>query len=201
MVDPITAGAIASAGAGLVSAYGQAQANKQNIRLAREQMAFQERMSGSAYQRAVADMKLAGINPMLAYMQGGASSPQGQSATVESAIGPAVSSAMHAARLRAEVELMRKQGDKLYQESMAEQYRRAVLMPKEAVLLDAERDLTDTDRRRSAASARLDELAAPGAKLRGSAGGAVLDWVLRGILGGSAAAGAGAAVRRSIPRR
>lgn len=64
-------------GGALIGAAGTAYANKRSGDQADQQIDFQERMSSTAYQRAVADMEAAGLNPMLAYSQGGASSPAG----------------------------------------------------------------------------------------------------------------------------
>lgn len=70
---------------GVGDAKAQEKANKLNLQEAAANRAFQERMSNTAYQRGMADMKTSGLNPILAYMQGGASSPSGGAATVQSA--------------------------------------------------------------------------------------------------------------------
>jgi len=98
--DAIIAAGITAAGAGIagsMSMSGTHSQNKANRRMAREQMAFQERMSNTSYQRARRDMEAAGLNPALMYGAHGASTPSGAMATQENALGRGVSSAMNSA--------------------------------------------------------------------------------------------------------
>lgn len=106
--------AAATMGAAALGSLGAHSANRANRDAAREQMAFQEKMSSTAYQRAVADMRAAGINPMLAARLGGASSPGGASSHSENEMGglpQSVATAMAVRRQGAEMELLKRQAE------------------------------------------------------------------------------------------
>lgn len=60
---------------------------------------WQEKMSNTSYQRAVEDMRKAGLNPILAFQNGGASTPGGSAGTISGAsMGLASSSALGVSR-------------------------------------------------------------------------------------------------------
>lgn len=111
-MDPVTGSLLGSVGSSLLGGlFGKKStddANEAQIASAREQMEFQrqanqkamdfsERMSSTAHQRQVADMRAAGLNPILSAKYGGASSPSGVTsggaqANIQSA-GPIISQA------------------------------------------------------------------------------------------------------------
>lgn len=116
---PAGAMAGASLGAGISESIGQDEANEQNIASAKEQMAFQERMSNTAHQREADDLRAAGLNPMLS-VNAGASSPSGAQATVQNAaagLSRGISSAAQAFLTKQEMELKQEQIDLTRQQS------------------------------------------------------------------------------------
>lgn len=108
--------------AGGLSMLGGVLGNRNRSKEAAKDRRFQREMSNTSWQRGVADMRLAGMNPALAYSQGGASTPSGAMASQDDVISPAVSSAQDARRIGAELELMKKQAKNLTQTNRGLQY-------------------------------------------------------------------------------
>lgn len=111
MLDFITS-PVASLAGGALSFLGQQGANQQNMENAQAQMAFQKEMSNTSYQRAVEDMKAAGLSPMLAYSQGGASTPSGaMAAPVQNKLGAGVDALQKGMSTNSAVQLQNAQID------------------------------------------------------------------------------------------
>lgn len=120
--------AVASVVGGWLSKKGQEDSNEANAQLAQNQMQFQADMSNTSYQRVIGDMEAAGLNPMLAYSQGGASTPGGASAVMQNELGAGVSGAQQGMAMMqgmsgvlqsgAQSELLKAQAEKVRSETI-----------------------------------------------------------------------------------
>lgn len=81
--EEIGAALIGSTVSGITSAVAGKRSRAFNRREAAKSRTWQEYMAKTRYQRTMEDMKKAGLNPMLAYGQGGGSTPSGATATTQ----------------------------------------------------------------------------------------------------------------------
>jgi hypothetical protein len=198
------------------SAFGQASANRANREIAssanianaqqaREQMAFQERMANTAYQRQMADLKAAGVNPMLVASLGGSSTPPGASIpaqqaaaqqNIASGIGQGASSAIDAIRTRYEIQNMKEANEKIRSDTELNK----------ALRLSANADarLKANSARIAAANAKITESNIPGAEFEGKIDSSLYGKAVRAInrinpFAGTAK-GIYSVVKKAIPR-
>ena len=97
-IGDAVSGGLSSLAGGLIggvgSYMGQQSTNQANAAMSDKQMAFQDQQRSTQYQTAVKDMQAAGLNPMLAYSQGGAGNQVGATAQMQNSLGAGVTSAL-----------------------------------------------------------------------------------------------------------
>lgn len=184
-----------SAGGAIANAIGGAKLGKKMRKFAREEAAkqrdWQKEMSGSAYQRSMADMKAAGLNPMLVMGGPGASTPSGAKADGPNLMNIAKDSVNSAI-----------QGTKLGREGVM-QTETIANMRRTGTLIESQTAKSNADAAKVGADTLLADLAVPGAELDAKKNQVVLDAASSGRKEaekwyGPAAAGAKAAAQNGL---
>lgn len=202
-MGPLLPAVVGAAGDVIGSMFGSNQSEK----MAREQMEFQERMSNTAWQRSVADMRKAGINPL--FGAAGASSPSGAMGVAPQLgnVGAnAVNSALQARRLNQDLLESAARTNKLVTETKVAG--KALLSPKDPDsslefwrLLnqgnqgEANIRMTNATIDNVNSAAALNRASLPGARVKGSKAAALFDV----LTGGGGLINSAATLGRMIP--
>lgn len=170
-----------TAAGGALGAMGQQKFNADQAGINRD---FQEEMANTSMQRRVADLKAAGLSPMLAYSQGGAAVPTGGQASAASNVGEASASAGSTARqininreqALSQIQLQEQQQNLLGSQALnydadtsLKQYELANMMPQRVRNLMQDTLTKGAYARASIANARTTEYLMPEAMKKGSA--------------------------------
>lgn len=147
-------GLAGSALSGMFGAAGARRTNRVNQQEAARNRRFQERMRNTQWQAGVADMQAAGLNPALAYSQGGASSPGG---SMPAAAANVVSSGLEASRMTKTMKLLDAQVSKTKEEAKGARAE-ATLKADRANYLTARGTLTDPSGRKTYGVPLLNDL-------------------------------------------
>ena len=137
--------------AGVLSFIGQERTNRRLSREGRLDRDFQREMSNTAYQRAVADMRKAGINPILAYQRGGASTPSGRGVSgFQNPVEKAFQSAYQVAQLKQasnQASLLKSQANLTNQQIVTEKMKKTTELNKAIQFMYSARELNEKVRK------------------------------------------------------